>query len=119
VERGPAGEKIAYVRMFSGTVHARDRLRYGGDEEEKVTAVAVFDHGTAVQRPAVSAGEIAKLSGLSGIKIGDGVGDERGRPSRHELPPPTLEAVAEPRAADDRDRPRRAPHALAEASPRV
>src|SRR5262249_20326035 len=37
IERGPAGEKIAYVRMFSGTVHARDRLRYGGDEEEKVT----------------------------------------------------------------------------------
>ena len=29
VERGPAGEKIAYVRMFSGTVRARDRLRFG------------------------------------------------------------------------------------------
>ena len=27
VERGPAGEKIAYVRMFSGTVRTRDRLR--------------------------------------------------------------------------------------------
>ena len=25
VERGPAGEKIAYVRMFSGTVRTRDR----------------------------------------------------------------------------------------------
>ena len=29
VERGAAGEKIAYVRMFSGTVRARDRLRFG------------------------------------------------------------------------------------------
>src|SRR5229473_186339 len=27
IERGPAGEKIAYVRMFSGTVRARDRVR--------------------------------------------------------------------------------------------
>ena len=29
VERGPAGEKIAFARMFSGTVRARDRLRFG------------------------------------------------------------------------------------------
>ena len=30
VERGPAGEKIAYVRMFSGSVRVRDRLQFGG-----------------------------------------------------------------------------------------
>jgi len=30
VERGPAEEKIAYVRMFSGAVHVRDRLPSGG-----------------------------------------------------------------------------------------
>ena len=29
VERGPAGEKVAYVRMFSGTVRVRDRLPFG------------------------------------------------------------------------------------------
>src|ERR671910_1548011 len=29
VERGPAGEKVAYVRMFSGTVRTRDRLQFG------------------------------------------------------------------------------------------
>ena len=29
VERGPAGEKIAYVRMFSGTVRIRDQLPFG------------------------------------------------------------------------------------------
>ena len=33
VERGPAGEKIAYVRMFSGTVRVRDRLHFGRDNE--------------------------------------------------------------------------------------
>ena len=27
IERSPSGEKIAYVRMFAGTVRARDRLR--------------------------------------------------------------------------------------------
>ena len=35
IERGAAGEKIAYVRMRAGTVRTRDRLRLrGGDEAE-------------------------------------------------------------------------------------
>src|SRR5438105_5154977 len=55
IERGPSGEKVAYVRMFSGTVQTRDRLRYGRDDEEKVTAIAVFVHGAALQRQTVSA----------------------------------------------------------------
>ena len=33
IERGPAGEKIAYVRMFSGTVRTRDRVRAGTGRE--------------------------------------------------------------------------------------
>ena len=28
VERGPAGEKIAYARLFSGALHVRDRLAF-------------------------------------------------------------------------------------------
>src|SRR5690606_35242263 len=47
VERGPAGEKVAYVRMFSGTVRVRDRLPFGRDAEGKVTALGVFDRGSA------------------------------------------------------------------------
>ena len=61
VERAPAGEKIAYLRMFSGTVRTRDRVRFGRDGEGKVTAVAVFDQGSTVQRASVAAGEIGKL----------------------------------------------------------
>ncbi|MEU2711234.1 translation factor GTPase family protein [Streptomyces sp. NPDC007205] len=39
VERGPAGEKVAYARVFSGTLHVRDRIPFGeGAEEEAATA---------------------------------------------------------------------------------
>ncbi|MGH3680259.1 MAG: GTP-binding protein, partial [Natronosporangium sp.] len=39
MERGLAGEKIAYVRLFSGTVRVRDRVRVGsGQEAAKVVA---------------------------------------------------------------------------------
>jgi translation elongation factor EF-G len=63
VERGPAGEKIAYVRMFSGTLRTRDRLQFGQDNERKVTAISVFDRGSAVQRASVAAGR----TGTSGV----------------------------------------------------
>ena len=56
VERGPAGEKIAYARMFSGTVRARDQLRFGGDREGRVTAIRVFGRGPAVPGSASPAG---------------------------------------------------------------
>ncbi len=46
IERGPGGEKLAYVRMFSGTIRTRDRLRFSGNREGKVTAIGVFERGT-------------------------------------------------------------------------
>ncbi len=49
IERGPAGEKIAYVRMFSGTVRTRDRVRFGRGGERKVTAIDLFAGGSTVR----------------------------------------------------------------------
>jgi ribosomal protection tetracycline resistance protein len=96
IERGPAGEKIAYARMFSGMVNVRDRLRFGRDSEGKVTAIRVFERGSAEQRPSASAGEIAQLWGLGEIRIGDAIGTSQ--PSaRHHFAPPTLETVVVPR----------------------
>ncbi|MGV5036923.1 GTP-binding protein, partial [Streptomyces sp. NRAIS4] len=34
VERGPAGEKVAYARVFSGTLHVRDRVPFGDGERD-------------------------------------------------------------------------------------
>jgi ribosomal protection tetracycline resistance protein len=103
VERGPAGEKIAYLRLFSGTVRTRDRLRFrrdGGESEEKVTAISVFDRGSADRRASVAAGQIGKLWGLDGVRIGDTVGSPP-TTSRRQFAPPTLETVVVPcRPAD-------------------
>src|SRR6202035_4244240 len=71
IERGPAGEKIAYVRMLSGTVRTRDGVRVGPGRERKVTAVSVLDGRPAVPRGSVSAGQIGKLWGLAEIQVGD------------------------------------------------
>ena len=96
IERGEDGQKVAYVRLFAGTVRARQRL-----SDEKVTALAGFSGGQAVQRDAVGAGEIAKVWGLREARIGDPVGETH--PSaRTQFPPPTLETVVRPAQEADK-----------------
>ena len=102
VERGSAGEKIAYVRMFSGTVRTRERVQFGQGHEGKVTAISVFEQGSAVQRASVVAGQIGKLWGLSEIQIGDVIGMSRTTSERRHFAPPTLETVVVPRRPVDK-----------------
>ncbi len=97
VERGPAGEKVAYVRMFGGTLRTRDKL----DGDQKVTAINVFDRGATEQRTCVVAGQIGKLWGLNGVRIGDSIGARR-MSSDHLFAPPTLETVVVPRNSRDK-----------------
>ena len=119
IERGSSAEKIAYVRMFSGTVHVRDRLRFGSGLDGKVTAVAVFERGPAVQRPAVRAGQIGKLWGLAEARIGDRIGDLAGNDAGLQFPPPTLESAVVPCDPGDRNRLRVALGQLAEQDPLI
>ena len=103
VERGPAGEKVAYARMFSGTLRTRDRLPLGDGVEGRVTAISVFDRGAAVREQSVAAGRIGKLWGLADIRIGDTIGVPRkSSAGEHHFSPPTLETVVEPRRPTDK-----------------
>jgi ribosomal protection tetracycline resistance protein len=119
VERGPAGEKIAYVRMFSGALRTRDRVRFAEDRERKVTAIGVFDDGTTMRRASVSAGEIGKLWGLAEIQIGDSIGEPPPGSRQHHFAPPTLETVVVPRRRADKGRLRAALAQLAEQDPLI
>ena len=122
VERGPAGEKVAYLRLFSGTVRVRDRLAFAGRHgahEGRVTAIAVFDRGGAVRRASVTAGRIAKLWGLAEVQIGDTVGGSPAPPAGGQFAPPTLETVVVPRRPADRGALHAALAQLAEQDPLI
>jgi ribosomal protection tetracycline resistance protein len=130
IERGTTGEKVAYVRVFTGTVRTRDRLRLGPADgqpggrdagrhgADKVTAISVFDGGVWVRRDAVRAGEIAKLWGLAAIRVGDTVGDVGEGPGR-QFAPPTLETVVVPRRPEEKGALRVALTKLAEQDPLI
>ncbi|GAA0931754.1 translation factor GTPase family protein [Nonomuraea longicatena] len=98
VERGPAGERVAYARVFTGTLRVRDRVGDG----ERVTAISVFERGSALRRASAPAGRIAQVRGLSAIRVGDSIGQPPpARAARH-FAPPSLETVVVPRRAADR-----------------
>jgi ribosomal protection tetracycline resistance protein len=90
IDRGPAGEKRAYLRMFAGTVRVRDTA--GPD---RITGIELFRDGGLHPVGALRAGEIGLLRGLSQIKIGDPLGvrapaapHPHSAPQRHSAPQP-------------------------------
>jgi ribosomal protection tetracycline resistance protein len=102
VDRGAAGEKVAYVRMFSGSLRARQRLDLTGDRSGKVTGIQVFHDGQWVRSAEARSGQVARLLGLGAVRVGDGFGSSA-RAEEHHFPPPTLEASVE--ACDPAQRP--------------
>jgi ribosomal protection tetracycline resistance protein len=71
VERGPAGEKIAFVRVFEGCIRVGDRVHSGRCNGARITLIEVFERGRSARQSCVVAGQIGKLWGLAGI--GDAV----------------------------------------------
>jgi len=94
IERTTAGERVAFVRLFSGTLRARQRVRVGGGDEAKATSIRVFAPAGAPQRDVVRAGEMAAIRGLGAVRVGDAIGEPPpGEDVASRFPRPALEAV--------------------------
>jgi ribosomal protection tetracycline resistance protein len=83
-----------------------------------VTAISVFEDGAFVRRETVAAGQIGRLWGLAGVRIGDAIGEARGANGRA-FSPPTLETVVVPGDGTDRRALRVALDHLAEQDPLI
>jgi len=113
VVRGPAAERIAYVRMFSGTLRVRDRLPSG-----RITGISVLDHGRAVRVAELGSGRIGQLWGLGDVRIGDPIGVPPAGKGQ-QFAPPTLETVVVPRRPGERGALHTALAQLAEQDPLI
>jgi ribosomal protection tetracycline resistance protein len=104
IERGASGEKVAYARLFSGSIALREHISYYRNAREyraKVTALRVFEQGKSVPAACVGAGRIARIQGLDEIRIGDRLGSPRDEADEPFFPPPTFETVVRPRDPGD------------------
>jgi ribosomal protection tetracycline resistance protein len=118
IERGKKGEKITYIRMFAGSIRIREKLRFSGGKEGKVTSISVFENGISVRRHAIVAGEIGKLLGLDDIKIGDSIGKAQ-KQVVSSFGQPTLETVVTPHDSTGKSRLFAALSLLAEQDPLI
>ena len=99
IDRGRAGEKIAYARLHAGSLAPRQRIPFYRRESAgvseligRVSAVEIFggDGDTA------HAGDVVRLRGLREVRIGDQLGSPADLPDRGVFAPPSLESVVEP-----------------------
>ncbi|WP_432252944.1 GTP-binding protein [Streptomyces sp. HNM1019] len=101
------GGRTAYLRLFSGEVTLRQRVTLhrrepGGALTEhtgQITALEVIGAAGTVRGP-LTAGNIARIKGLPGVRVGDRLGPVYDAPSRHFAAPSlqTLVRAREPGA---------------------
>ena len=83
LEKEATGEKVAYIRVFSGSMRVRtdvnlQRRKSDGEIEMytgKLQKLHLFCEGKTVQVQHVGAGEFCKIWGLKEVRIGDVVGE--------------------------------------------
>ncbi|MFK4314125.1 MULTISPECIES: tetracycline resistance ribosomal protection protein [unclassified Bacillus (in: firmicutes)] len=99
IERESSGEKIAYVRLFSGCLHVRKYVDIQRGEslphKEKIKKMCMFHNGDVVQSSTVQSGEFCKVWGLTNIKIGDIIGKRTDYIKDIHFAEPQMEAAIE------------------------
>jgi ribosomal protection tetracycline resistance protein len=119
LERAATGEKVAYVRVFSGNMRVRTYIKLQRSNRDgkieiytnKVKKLHLFLEGKTVQVQTVGAGEFCKVWGWKEAKIGDVVGEWSNRIRSVHLAAPQLETQIE---ATRREQNRRLYQALLE-----
>jgi ribosomal protection tetracycline resistance protein len=111
IERGSTGEKVAYLRLFSGELRERQRVtvrRHAPDGQlseftGQLSGLAVIGGPGPSRR--LCAGSIARLRGLPQVRVGDQVSDRDSHPDLEsarlaapaQFPRPSLETVVRAR----------------------
>ncbi len=120
IERTAAGERVAYVRLFDGTLRPRQRVRVAGGDEAKASSIRVFAPAGAPRRDTLVAGEMATIRGLGAVRVGDAIGEPPpGENVTARFPRPTLEAVVFARSPEQQGSLRAALSQLAEQDPLI
>jgi ribosomal protection tetracycline resistance protein len=120
IERTPAGERVAYVRLFAGTLRPRQRVQVGDGEDAKATSIKVFAPTGAPRRDTLAPGEMATVRGLGPVRVGDAIGEPPpGEATSSRFPRPALEAVVYPLKPEQSGSLRAALNQLAEQDPLI
>ncbi|MEV6108853.1 tetracycline resistance ribosomal protection protein Otr(A) [Streptomyces sp. NPDC051940] len=120
VNRTSGGARTAYLRLFEGEVRARQPLEFRRRQADgsvetlagRPTSVDVVGSGTVL-----TAGDIAAVRGVPGVRVGDVLGEDPGTGGL--FTPPGLETVVRAKDPEQAGRLRAALLALAEQDPLI
>jgi ribosomal protection tetracycline resistance protein len=124
IERAGSGEKIAYLRLFSGELRERQDVTFKQREPSgalseltgRVTGLEVVGEHLAetdteagqnrgkTNRGLLTAGGIAKIRGFPEIRVGAHLGEPNNAAVQQHFPPPSLAAVVRPLKKKDETR---------------
>ncbi|WP_327721097.1 tetracycline resistance ribosomal protection protein Otr(A) [Streptomyces sp. NBC_00490] len=121
VRPGPGGERTAYLRLYDGEVTERQRLTFRRRDADgrtrevsgRVTRLDVTGGGSGP----LTAGNIAALTGLAGVRVGDRLGQLTDRAPQ--FAPPSLETEVSARRPEQAARLRSALLTLADQDPLI
>jgi ribosomal protection tetracycline resistance protein len=116
IERATGGEKIAYLRLFSGELRERQRVTFQRGYSAKITGLEVV--GGPGER-VLTAGSIGKLRGLPQVRVGDQLGAPGNRATQPRFASPSLETVVRPKEPGQRGRLHAALTSLADEDPLI
>ncbi|HEX5534494.1 MAG TPA: translation factor GTPase family protein [Actinomycetales bacterium] len=124
IERTGSGAKIAYARLFDGTVRVRQQIPCFRRDSDgtlteytgQISGLEVIGTGPTTQ---ASAGDIAKITGLPSIRVGDTIGAADKAAEQEYFARPTLETLVRPSRPQDVTRLHTALLALAEQDPLI
>jgi ribosomal protection tetracycline resistance protein len=113
IERLASGEKIAYLRLNAGELRERDEIKFTQSDHNgrvreltgKVTGLNIVGETLPGARPVgvhqrtrvLTAGNIGKVRGMTGVRVGAQVGLPETAVVRKHFPPPTLQSVVRPK----------------------
>lgn len=117
IERSYVGEKIAYIRLFEGSLKERQTITYTQQEssgqikehEDTISAIELVAFSPATLHAkggkqkdhapkSVSAGDIAKVRGLAAVRVGARLGKANSFRLNKLFPPPSLETIVHARS---------------------
>ncbi|GMK43492.1 tetracycline resistance protein [Paenibacillus glycanilyticus] len=95
IERDKTMGRMAFVRLYEGTMRNRDVIRnHTQNIEEKVTQIRKVEGSRSEDLGTLEAGDIAAVCGMSHVRIGDIIGDPGAVPEEVRLAVPLLTVQA-------------------------
>ena len=105
VEYTDCGQRLIYLRLYSGTLRLRDTVALAGREKLKITEMRIPSKGEIVRTDTAHKGEIVILPSDS-VGLNDVLGDKTRLPRERwrDAPLPMLRTTIAPKTAAQRER---------------